>query len=145
MLTHACSCEVALGQVALKPGCPANSIEARRKLNHNSCGDFIDPEDPQYYPEVLKDYTGASSIIVDYETSAVAPEPAFASPQPDYAPEPEYGMAADNYFPGLDPYLLSFCQGDYTDPVPYYEGVRFAHSANVDARKWAMDALVLCL
>lgn len=31
------------------PGCPAQSVNKRRWINHNSCGSYVDPEDPEYY------------------------------------------------------------------------------------------------
>lgn len=117
-----------------RPGCPANSTERRRWLNHHSCDNIIDEDNPQYYFFVLQDPYGTGSPVVDYDPNgALAPAPGvlpagFAGPPPeyDYAAGSEYDMADDIFNPDAHPGFLQYCLGDYyPGPEPYYEGVCF--------------------
>lgn len=51
------------------PGCPRHSIAKRRWINHNSCGDTTDEEEPQYYFSGVSSATGGAGSLRDYDGS----------------------------------------------------------------------------
>lgn len=56
-----CRCEFVLNHTGPWPGCPPKSVTKRRRLNHNSCGWSIEPDDPEYY-----DYGSYFSLSLYY-------------------------------------------------------------------------------
>ena len=117
-----CRCEYALNHTGPWPGCPSKSVTKRRRINHNSCGWSIGPDDPDYY-----DYGSYVSLSLAYSDegnyfSAFASEhdPELAAKLATVKEVSPFCYDYELYYDLADPgrFLLEFVLNDLHSALP---------------------------